>query len=41
METLTIEQIKADEIIEILSNIIQKQIKINSETLEADENESK
>lgn len=41
METLTIEQIKADEIIEILSNIIQKQIKINSETLEGDENESK
>lgn len=27
METFTIEQIKADEIIEILSNIIQKELK--------------
>ncbi len=39
METLTIEEIKADEIIEILSNIIQKQINTDSETLGGDNND--
>ncbi len=39
METLTIEQIKADEIIEILSNIIQKQINTDSKTLGGDNND--
>ena len=39
METLTIEKIKADEIIEILSSIIQKQIKIDNEILGGQDNE--
>lgn len=41
MDTLTIEQIKADEVIEILSNIVQKQIKIDSEKLGEERDESK
>ena len=41
METLTIEQIKADEIIEILSNIIQKQLNIEDKTFGGEDNESK
>ena len=39
METLTIEQIKADEIIEILSNIIQKQINKDNEILGGGDND--
>lgn len=39
MDTFTIEQIKADEIIEILSNIIQKQINTDSKTLGGDNND--
>lgn len=41
MDTLTIEQIKAEEIVQILSNMIMKQIKIDSEKLGEDRNESK
>lgn len=41
MNTLTIEEIKAEEIIEILSNIIMKQIKIDSEKLKGDTHEGK
>lgn len=41
MDTLTMEQIKAGEIIEILSNIIVKQIKIDSDKLKGEGNESK
>lgn len=39
MDTFTIEQIKADEIIEILSKIIQKQINTDSKTLGGDNND--
>ena len=41
METLTIEQIKADEIIQILSNIIQKQLSGDNEILGGHTDESK
>lgn len=41
METLTIEQIKADEIIQILSNIIQKQLSGDNEILGGYTDESK
>ncbi|MEG1870390.1 MAG: hypothetical protein RR192_00150 [Peptostreptococcaceae bacterium] len=41
METLTMEQIKADEIIEIISNIIQKQLNREEKIGDVDDNESK
>lgn len=41
MESLTLEQIKAHEIIEILSNIIQKQLNRDDEVLGGSNNESK
>ena len=41
METLTIEHIKADEIIQILSNIIQKQLSGDNEILGGYTDESK
>lgn len=39
MDTLSIEQIKADEIINILSNIIQKHIIKVKESIRGEENE--
>lgn len=41
MDIVSIEQIKADEIIEILSNIIQKQLNRDDEVLGGSNNESK
>lgn len=41
MDTLTMEQIKAEEIVQILSNMIMKQIKIDSEKLKGEKDESK